>query len=325
MMIKRHIAVLPLVLLFVTRSASAQNKAAAQHVITDITYKKVGHGELKLDIYQPQPSGKVKNPVLIFIHGGGWASGDKSEIHSDYRNTLLNALLAKGYAVVSINYRLTNHDDIHFPSPVIDCKDAVRWVYQNAASYHFDTENIGVWGTSAGAHMAMLLAYSEDKDFYGATELRPYASKVNYVLNNYGPVDLKDLFKPKLSNFTLRLVKIFSKRKYDLRQSRLATFSGLDIENQKDEVIHFKGLYSPVNYIDAQSVPTFTIHGDHDKTVPLKQAKLLDKALRKYNVPHEMIVYAGEGHGLKTLHTEQISKLVTRVLVFTDTNTKKIG
>jgi len=284
--------------------------------LSDITYKYPEHGELKLDVYQPENKGRGKNPVLIFIHGGGWATGDKSEIHEDYRAFLLKALLAEGYAVVSIDYRLTDLENIHFPAPVIDCKDAVRWVHKNAGLYHFDPDHVGVWGTSAGAHMAMLLAYSADEDFYGAAELRPFSSKVNYVFNNYGPVDLNQLFKPSLGNFQLGLARIFLKRKYNLRQSRLTTFSGMDIENQKKEVISFTELYSPVKYIHEHTVPTFTIHGDHDQTVPLKQAKILDAVLLKNQIPHQMIIYPGQGHGLKTLNPQQINDLAKEMLAF---------
>jgi acetyl esterase/lipase len=284
--------------------------------LSDISYKQVEKEELKLDIYQPESAGTADHPVVIFIHGGGWATGDKSEIHSDYRASLLKALLEKGYAVVSIDYRLTDLEHIHFPAPVIDCKDAVRWVHKNAGLYHFDVNRIGLWGCSAGAHMAMLLAYSGDQDFYGLEELRGYSSKVNYVLNNYGPVDLNMLFKPNLGSFKLGLARIFLKRKYNLRQSSLTTFSGMDIANQKNEVISFTELYSPVKYIGPHIVPTFTIHGDNDQTVPLKQAKILDKVLGKYQIPHQLLVYPGQGHGLKTINENQISDLVKRMLLF---------
>lgn len=284
--------------------------------LSDITYKHLENGALKLDIFQPELQGNSKNPVVLFIHGGGWATGDKAEIHEDYRAFLLQALLARGYAVLSIDYRLTDLEHIHFPAPVIDCKDALRWIYKHAGLYQFDTDHIGVWGTSAGAHMAMLLAYSADEDFYGAEELRPFSSKVNYVFNNYGPADLNHLFKPSLSNFKLGLAKIFLKRKYNMRQSSLSTFSGMDIDSQKKEVIGFTALYSPVKYITERAVPTFTIHGDHDRTVPLRQAKILDAVLRRNHIPHKMIIYPGQGHGLKTLNQQQIDHLREEVLDF---------
>jgi len=167
-----------------TKELSALTKNASPAIISDITYKTVDQKKMKLDIYQPLSSQNKKVPVVVYIHGGGWASGDKSEIHNDYRKVLLHALLTEGYAVISIDYRLTNRNGIHFPAPVLDCKDAIRWVYKNADAYHFDTEKIGLWGTSAGAHLAMLMAYSTDTDFYGAAELKKYSSKVKYVLNN---------------------------------------------------------------------------------------------------------------------------------------------
>lgn len=316
--VKKPVALSLLLLLIATKGSFAQSTTNARPVLFNIIYKKLADGELKLDIYQPQSSGDHPNPVVVYLHGGGWTTGDKSEIHNDYREDILQAMLAKGYAVVSVDYRLTNADNMHFPAPVIDCKDAVRWLRKNAKSFHFDPENIGVWGTSAGAHMGMLLAYTDDKDFYGAPELRPYSARVNYVLDNYGPVDLNELFRPEVSNLKLWLLKYYSRRRYDLRKSRLINFSGLDIDQQKDKVTDFTRLYSPIHYVNAQTVPTFIIHGDHDGTVPLKQAKLLDQALLKNNVPHQLIVYPGEGHGLKTLTSAQKEHLTQQSLLFMD-------
>lgn len=301
----------------ISKSLSAETAKKAGGKKPDITYKTVDGLELKLDLYQPLSGTPDKFPVMVYIHGGGWAMGDKSEIHQDYRKDLMEAFLAKGYAVISIDYRLTDLENTHFPAPLIDCKDAVRWIYKHADHYQLDADQIGLWGSSAGANLALLIAYSADTDFSGDAELSGYPAKVKYVLNHYGPVDLNKLFRPKISNFILWLVKKFARRKYELRQSRLSSFSGMDLQRQKAEVSGFIARFSPVNYISAGAVPTFTIHGDHDETVPVRQARLIDAMLAKFHVQRHLIIYAGEGHGLKTLSQDQIRDLIIKTLVFT--------
>ena len=86
--------------------------------------------------------------MVVWIHGGGWSSGSKE-------NCPAVPLTAKGYAVASINYRLSQH--AVFPAQIEDCKAAIRWLRANAAKYHLDPEHIGVWGASAGGHLVALL------------------------------------------------------------------------------------------------------------------------------------------------------------------------
>jgi acetyl esterase/lipase len=103
------------------------------------------------------------------VHGGGWIEGDKVIHADDYVETTIKKLLPKQYAVISINYTLLN-ETTHFPLPLEDTKDAVRWVRQNAEKYNLDTNNIGLFGASAGAHLSLMAAYTPDNTFIGSPD-----------------------------------------------------------------------------------------------------------------------------------------------------------
>jgi acetyl esterase/lipase len=79
-------------------------------------------------------------------------------------------LVEKNYAVISIDYTLVS-ETVHFPLPVQDTKDVVRWVRKNAEKYNFDTNNIGYFGASSGAHLSMLAAYTNDNEYVENPEL----------------------------------------------------------------------------------------------------------------------------------------------------------
>jgi acetyl esterase/lipase len=107
----------------------------------------------RLDVYVPVPVPQRLRPVILWIHGGGWQSGDK------LLNTgRVNAMLARGFIVASTNYRLTG--TAQSPAQIHDCKAAVRFLRANAAQYRIDPSRIGVWGSSAGGHLVAHLGSS---------------------------------------------------------------------------------------------------------------------------------------------------------------------
>jgi len=114
-------------------------------------YARVGGTSLRLDLYTPSeaPSGL---PTLLYLHGGAWAVGDKSDAVAER----LMPIVASGFAVASVNYRLV--PSVRFPAPVHDVKAAVRWLRANAAEYGLDPDRIAIGGVSAGGHLASLTA-----------------------------------------------------------------------------------------------------------------------------------------------------------------------
>ena len=139
--------------------------------IRDVVYKQVDSISLKLDIYRPGGLATPR-PALIFIHGGGWSKGDKS----DYLPYLID-YAQKGYVTVTVSYRLSKV--ARFPAALEDIQDAVQWIRDHSGDYLIDPDRIALIGGSAGGHLALMQAYSDTS-----------GKKVQAVVNIYGPTDL---------------------------------------------------------------------------------------------------------------------------------------
>lgn len=163
---ERIISTLTIIAFFlcIALQVNGQSDSSSRNILAfrDVTYKKSSDGKaLNLDIFLPDSAIHKKFPVVVIVHGGGWAEGDKTLETIYYMRRLRQQLIENAYAVVSINYSLVGNE-VHFPTPVEDCKDAIKWLKQHADHYHFDTANFGLWGGSAGGQLALLAAYSTD-------------------------------------------------------------------------------------------------------------------------------------------------------------------
>ncbi|MEJ5052381.1 alpha/beta hydrolase [Chryseobacterium culicis] len=281
----------------------------------DIVYKTNKKGNpLALDLYIPKNVAAEKIPVLIYVHGGGWIEGDKV-VHADnYLETTVEKLLAKQYAVISINYTLLN-DSTHFPLPLEDTKDAIRWVRKNADKYHFDTNNIGLFGASAGAHLSLMAAYTPDNTYLGSPELSSYSAKVNYVIDHYGPADLNKLFHTKLGTIPVALIGLMSKKIVGLQENLVKGISGYDIRKDQDRAIDYLNTLSPVNFV-SEGVPTLIVQGNNDKIVPLNQSKKLHRKLNRAKIQNALIIVDGGVHGFGTTDKAYLDKLTDEMVDF---------
>lgn len=118
----------------------AQTAGVKSH--RDLVYVEGGHERHKLDLYLPEKADGPL-PLIIWVHGGGWQNGSK-----DGCPPLRGGYVERGYAVASINYRLSGH--AVFPAQIEDCKAAIRWLRAHAKQYGLDAKRFGVWGSSAG-------------------------------------------------------------------------------------------------------------------------------------------------------------------------------
>src|SRR5690606_143096 len=120
--------------------AKAQNEQSWQSFV-NVSYKKTpSDSAIMLDIFLPDSNSLKKYPVLLIIHSGGWVEGDKELETIYYMQRLKSELLKNGFAVISIDYRLVGKN-VHLPTPIEDCKDAIRWVRAHSEEYRFDTSN----------------------------------------------------------------------------------------------------------------------------------------------------------------------------------------
>ena len=122
-------------------------------LISDVAYGEANGKPLLLDILRPDPVPEASMPVIMEIHAGAWAYGEKYP----ERN---RPFAEQGYFTVSVNYRLSG--EAIFPAPLDDLKLALTWLRNHTDEYHLDAERIGVWGVSSGGHLAALLGTTSD-------------------------------------------------------------------------------------------------------------------------------------------------------------------
>lgn len=283
--------------------------------IENISYKNDNAGNpILLDIYKPKNSTSGKIPVVIYVHGGAWAKGDKTVRSESYIESFILKLVEKNYAVISIDNTLVS-ETVHFPSPIEDTKDAVKWVRKNAEKYNFDANNIGFFGASSGAHLSMMAAYTSDKEYIGSPELSPYSAKVNYVVSNFGPIDLNMLLHTRMGKIPVSIVGLFLKPIVEIREKLVHGISGYDINKDKRKAIDYLETVSPINYTE-NAVPTFILHGDKDRVAPLKQSKKLIKRLKKQNIENSLIIVKDGKHGFGSTDKAYMNQLTDEMVNF---------
>lgn len=239
-------------------------------ILSNLEYARPSGKPLLLDLYLPQDT-QGRKPVVVWVHGGGWMTGSRE------RPPVLS-LVRRGYAVASISYRFS--DEAVFPAQINDCKAAVRWLRASASKYGLDPRRIGVWGSSAGGHLAALLGTSG-----GVTELEgdrggpDLSSQVQAVCDFCGPADF---LAP----------DVLDGRAWQLLRDVAARLLGGPISSNREKAASA----SPITYVSQDDPPFLIMHGDRDDQVPLSQSQLLCGALREAGVAAELRVVTGAGH-----------------------------
>lgn len=282
----------------------AATASAVEPSFSNVQYATVGGQALRLDIYQPT-TGSGPRPVLVHLHGGGWFSGDKYPIEPQ-----VTPLLAQGIAIVSVQYRLTGNpwtfgDDLTFPAQIHDIKGAVRWLRANASTYNFDPKRIGVWGSSAGAHLAALLGTSG-----GVKALEGniggnlnYSSRVQAVGEYFGPTDLMN----EGPDFNGLPGHDNTDGDFSTRARLFGWMApGQGIGNIRANINNLAAPYptlvnlvyqaSPLFHVTNDDPPTFIAHGTVDQLVPVAQATKLSEALISAGVYVETNIVVGANH-----------------------------
>lgn len=244
-------------------------------LLADLEYARAGDKKLLLDLYLPEkPAGKL--PVIVAIHGGGWAAGNKQAAQGI-------RLVERGYAVASIGYRLSG--EAPFPAQLEDCKAAVRWLRAHAAQYGLDAGRFGAIGHSAGGHLASLLATTGGVNKFDVGAHLDQSSAVQAACPISGPTDFlqMDAHAPPGSRL-----------KHDFPGSPESRLIGGPIRDFPDKV----AAANPITYVSQDAPPFLLIHGRDDATVPAHQAELLHAALQRAGATSKLYLVAGAGHGV---------------------------
>lgn len=268
-------------------SADTQTLPDNISIERDIPYATVDGRDLKLDVYWHADTAKPL-PLIVFVHGGAWRRGDKA-------NARARVLLSRGYAVASINYRLS-HEAI-FPAQIHDCKAAVRWLRANASRFNVDPDRFGAWGPSAGGHLVALLGTSGDvADLEGDLGNTDVSSRVQAVCDWFGPTDF------------LRMNDVEGNIDHNAPDSPESKLVGGPIQDHPDRVARA----NPITYVSDDDPPFLMMHGSNDRLVIQNQSELLHDALQQTGVSSNLIVIDDQGHGLnrKDRNAEHLYRLV---------------
>jgi acetyl esterase/lipase len=251
-------------------------------VLRDIEYAKPGGKPQLLDLYLPEGTPEKPLPVVVWVHGGGWNAGSKERCPGVW-------LAAEGYAVASINYRLTT--EAQWPAQIDDCRAAVRWLRANANAHRLDGARIAAWGGSAGGHLVALMGTLD----------APVEERVQAVIDWYGPTDLLTMPPNVLSE---------TRTREQLAKSNGAQLLGGIVMDQPEKAKGASALYQA----SAGDAPFLIMHGEKDPGVPLAQSERLHEKLKEAGVESTLHVIPGAGHGGKEFNTPEVRKVVQEFL-----------
>jgi acetyl esterase/lipase len=274
-----------LLLLSLPFSMQAQNDTT---VTRNIVYAEAGSKKLLLDLYIPKWQ---KDPYLIvWIHGGAWRSGSKESPPT--------GLLEAGYALASVNYRLS--EEAIFPAPIHDIKAAIRFLRGNAKKYGYQSDKIIIWGSSAGGHLAALAGTTNnDKALEGTLgNYLKESSSVQAIIDFYGP-----------TNF-LTILKQSTPHGVSVRAPALKLLLGKPVE--EDSTLAKQA--SPVYQVDPTDPPLLIVHGDQDIQVPVNQSLELMAAYKKLSLFVDIQFISGADHGDGVYYRKEVLGMVEKFI-----------
>jgi acetyl esterase/lipase len=264
--LRRLLAVAGLAIAGLTSGTGAMAQAG---VLTGLTYCSPQGRPQLLDLYLPDAQlHPGPRPTAVFIHGGGWTGGSRGDARA---RPEIDELVARGYAVAALDYRLA--PAAPFPAALDDVRCAVRFLRAQASRWSLDPQRLVAWGSSAGGHLAALLAYTRPEDGLGTpvSEWAGVSHQVRAVALLWAPLDLPALLAGAASS---TWTPIFGSDAAALAR------------------------YSPNRYARAASPPTLLVHGTRDVLVSPAQSLALLQSLQQLNVPAGLQLVSNAGHSL---------------------------
>jgi acetyl esterase/lipase len=256
----------------------------------DIRYARTSPAQ-ELDIYLPE-TGDGPFPVLLSIHGGAFAIGDKR----DPQALPFLGSLSRGYAAVSINYRLSG--EAIFPAGLQDVKAAIRWLRARGNECRLDSGRVVAWGSSSGANYAAMVAATAGESLFDDPALgnEKYACDVQLAVDWFGPTDFLTMDE-QLAENGLGPVD------HNEAISPESRYLGARITEIPDRV----RLASPITYVNGHMPPILIQHGRADNLVPFQQSVQLAHAIqaRVGADRFELDLFDDAGHGDPVFESEQ--------------------
>jgi acetyl esterase/lipase len=284
---------LPILLAAQMHAAAAKDGSLKKflRIKRDIPYVTGGSPQQTGDLYIPRSLGN--HPAVLLIHGGAWKFGSYNDPGVVY---LARHLAANGYEVFCINYRLIGAGG-EFPNDLIDCKNALAWLYVHAERLHIKPHDIFVAGTSAGAHLALMTAYTAGGKHFPSTEYPAVRLHVKAAIGFYTPTNLMLISGLGHHSWVYKLVHSYLKKWLMLHP--------------------INGLLSasPIYYLK-HAVPTLLFQGTRDTLVPPIEASIMAAALNNARKPVKLVMVKRVGHAFMNITSPQRREALNKMLAY---------
>lgn len=242
----------------------------------DVPYRRTVIRTHRLDIYEPTgPYKSGEAPVVVFLHGGSWIKGDKITIRVVDR--FLSRMRDRGLFVIAVNYTTSALKGIS--GPLENTKEAIRWIGSHAEEYGYDPARLGLYGVSAGGHLALM----------AISTMEPERVHFSFAFVECAPTDLIGMREGEAFENAWVFKLVPEQRLRDL---------------------------SPITYVSDELPPVLIFHGDADQTVHIDQSIRYAKALEDAGGEAELVRYPGGNHAFLNYSDEMWYRQETRALEF---------
>jgi acetyl esterase/lipase len=254
---------------------------SSYHHLKNVIYKTADGQNLKMVLFLPPKAIEGPHPVMLYTHGGGWNSGDPFKVFNAPFKRSLDSLLANGVAVASIEYRLAKVGESSAYECAVDCMDAARFLMKHAEKFKLDPDKMGVWGGSAGGHLALLTGLADPRLFPGDEALAAFYPEFDVIASYYPATSL---LEPEIVNDGILS-----------EQWRINLILGGTIKEKPERA----RLLSPVTHLKQDSPPVLLLHGDSDPALPVSNSLHMVEVARKVGADVELLLVRNAGHVFK--------------------------
>ncbi len=274
-------------LLLLAASLVAQSSDVRR--ISNLEYANVDGYRLLLDLYLP--NGVERPPLLVFVHGGAWRGGSKDDMP-------LGGLVAGGYAVASVEYRLS--PVAQFPAQIHDIKAAIRFLRGKKAEYGYDADRVVITGSSAGGHLAALVGVTNGHEKLEGDlgDFGDESSDVQAIVDYYGA-----------SNF-MSILRQSTPHGLGVRIPALQLLLGAQPEDDPE----IAKLASPLFHVDESDPPLLLLHGDQDPQMPINQSHELHGVYKSAGLDVAFEALHGAAHGGPRFYDDHSNAVVLAFL-----------